>query len=298
MSKLKIITVANQPKYYYSYLIDTVKKNNGELITLGMNEEWQGFKWKFELMLAYLKTIENEIVCFVDGYDVICTRDLTNLKKDFLQIKNKTNCKLVTSSVVLPYMIDRLLISIAFDTCKNQDLNSGCYIGYSNDILEIFTNISKTNSKNSNDDQILLIEYCNLYPNDIYIDIDNKLFLSIQNHNNEIDHLLQVNNNTILYNNSNPYFLHGPGSTSFDNILNNVLGYSNVNIKSKFKKNNSILKRVPHYTKEFILKNYLCLVFFLLILLMILFCYIFLVKNKNYILQKKNLKIKQNYNIN
>lgn len=289
MNKLKIVTVANQSKYYYPYLIDTVKKNNGELITLGMNEEWQGLKWKFELMLAYLKTIENEIVCFVDGYDVICTRDLTNLKKDFLQIKNKTNCKLVTSSVVLPYMIDKIMISMTFDTCKNQDLNSGCYIGYSNDILEIFTKILKTKNITT-DDQILLIEYCNKYPNDIYIDIHNDLFLSIQRHNNEIDHLLQINNNTILYNNSNPYFLHGPGSTSFDNILNNVLGYSNVNIKSEFNKTNSNLNRIPHYIKELILKYYLC---FILVFIIIIFCYIFYLSTKKIKIFKSKTKIKQ-----
>jgi hypothetical protein len=288
---IKIITVANQPKYYYSYLVDTVKKNNGELITLGMNEEWQGLKWKFELMLAYLKTIKyNEIICFVDGYDVICTRDLTNLKKDFLQIKNKTNCKLVTSSVVLPYMIDKIMISMTFDTCKNQDLNSGCYIGYSNDILEIFTKILKTKNITTNNDQILLIEYCNKYPNDIYIDIHNDLFLSIQHHNNEIDHLLQMNNNTILYNNSNPYFLHGPGSTSFDNILNNVLGYSNVNIKSEFNKTNSNLNRIPHYTKEIILKNYF---FFILVFIIIIFCYIFYLSTKKIKIFKSKTKIKQ-----
>lgn len=274
---VKILTVANKPKYYYPYLVDTVKKNNGELITLGTNEEWQGYKWKFEKIVSYLKTVnnDNEIICVVDGYDVICIRDLTNLKKDFLEIKKKTKSKLVVSSVVLPNFIERIRISTVFDTCKNQDLNTGCYIGYSQDILDIFTKILQTKTITT-DDQTLLIAYCNLYPDDIYIDTQNDLFISIQSQNNEIEHLLQNNH-------SNPYFLHGPGSTSLDNVLNNYLGYSNVDIKSEFKKDNTNLKKIPYYTKEIILKNYLFILLFILFALVIIY---FVVKNKNYITRR------------
>ena len=37
--KLHTLTVANKSKYYYPYLVDSIKHNNNNLITLGFNKE-------------------------------------------------------------------------------------------------------------------------------------------------------------------------------------------------------------------------------------------------------------------
>ena len=42
-------------------------------------------------MLNFLDNID--LVCFVDGYDVVCVRDLNELKDEFLKIQKETNCK-------------------------------------------------------------------------------------------------------------------------------------------------------------------------------------------------------------
>ena len=96
MNNLHIVTVATDPKYYFPYLVESCKRNGKELEVLGFGEKWKGFYWKYELMIEYLKSVsENDIVCFIDGYDVICTRDLNELKESFIKIKNEKNCKII-----------------------------------------------------------------------------------------------------------------------------------------------------------------------------------------------------------
>jgi hypothetical protein len=61
-----------------------------------MEKNGKVFVWRFKLMIDYLEKLdENDIVCFVDGYDVICTRNLNELVDEFVKIKNKTNCKII-----------------------------------------------------------------------------------------------------------------------------------------------------------------------------------------------------------
>ena len=77
MNKLHIVTVATDSQYYFPYLVESCKRNGKELEVLGMGEVWQGFNWKYVKMMEYLKTLPtDDIVCFVDGYDVVCCRNL------------------------------------------------------------------------------------------------------------------------------------------------------------------------------------------------------------------------------
>lgn len=49
-------------------------------------------------MIEYLKKMDpNDIVCFIDGYDVICVRDLNEITDVFLQLKKINNCKIVVA---------------------------------------------------------------------------------------------------------------------------------------------------------------------------------------------------------
>ena len=67
MTKIYLSTVATEEKLYMKYLIESIKKNNGELKILGYGEKWQGFNWRNLLMKQYLETLDkNDIVCFMD----------------------------------------------------------------------------------------------------------------------------------------------------------------------------------------------------------------------------------------
>ena len=96
ISKLHIVTFATESKYYFPYLQESCRRNGKELEVLGYGEKWEGFNWRYIKMIEYLKGLpEDDIVCFVDGYDVICTRNLHELIPVFLKIKEKEGCKMV-----------------------------------------------------------------------------------------------------------------------------------------------------------------------------------------------------------
>ena len=81
---IKVITACTDEKFYFPHLKKTCEANGGDFVVLGMGEKWGGYIWKFNKMIDYLKELEkNEIVCFVDGYDVICVRNLEDILTDF-----------------------------------------------------------------------------------------------------------------------------------------------------------------------------------------------------------------------
>ena len=94
--KTHIITVATSSELYFPYLVDSCKKNGIPLTVLGYGEKWTGFCFKFDKMIQYLKKLDpNDVVCFIDGYDVICVRNLNEITDVFLQLKKRTNCKII-----------------------------------------------------------------------------------------------------------------------------------------------------------------------------------------------------------
>lgn len=229
---VKIITVATNSKYYFPYLKESIKRNGGELVVLGYNQEWTGFSLKYSLMINYLKSIDpNEIVCFVDGYDVICSRNLSDLSNNFLKLKKQHNCKIVVGEdkMDMGYInnkISQYFIYIFYGgTCKYRYLNSGTYIGYAKDVLEIVSNVYVLTNSDTSDDQTEMKKYCRMNQNDFYIDIKSELFLTMNKPYREIDHTVKIENGKLYFGSSQPYFIHASAATYLDNILIK-LGYN------------------------------------------------------------------------
>lgn len=264
MTKLHIITVSTDSDYYFKYLVESCKNNGIELTVLGYGEKWQGFTWRFKLMIDYLEKINvNDIVCFIDGYDVICTRNLNELEEEFIKLKNETNSKIIVGydqidKNNISYFISKLYGTIQYSTCKGIPLSAGTYIGYAGDVLDILKNTFRLNPNYSADDQTLLTKYCNL-SNDVHIDIDNKIFFSMVSPYSEID-------NIVLNSNKNPFFIHGPGQTYLDNILKKLnYNIENDNIKKKMQK--KLKDRIIFYFKNNLFTIFIIL--FILILIVV-----------------------------
>jgi len=295
MNNLHIVTVATDPKYYFSYLVESCKRNGKELEILGFGEKWKGFYWKYELMIEYLKSVsENDIVCFIDGYDVICTNNLNKLKDSFIKIKNEKKCKIIVGhdKIKKNDFLFKLFHHIFFGKCNNISINSGTYIGYSKDILYILENII-SNKKNENDDQILLTNYCINNPNDIYIDIDNKLFLTLLYPLTDLDKYVEIKNNKLIYNNNEPFFIHAAGYGILDNILIKLNYNYNDNIKKQYY-SDIYKKRIYHYIKNF-KRNYKMLSFLIIILLLLCIIGLYYLIKYIYKFFIKNKKLKKYY---
>jgi hypothetical protein len=232
MTKLYIVTVATEIKYYMKYLMESVKINGGELIILGLNEKWQGFNWRNKLIFEYISKLDDDnIICFVDGYDVLCVKKLSSLTDEFYNIKKRENCKMIVGYENKLNIYNWLGGIFMFN---GSPLNAGTYISTVKDLKTIISKILENNKLNSLDDQILLIEFNDKYPNDIYIDSKSELFLTL------VDACKQINvndiyvENKIIYNNNNPYFIHCAGNTCMDNLI----------IKMGFSKNSDICKDI------------------------------------------------------
>ena len=298
MNTLKIVTVATQSNYYFPYLKESVERNGGELVVLGSGEEWHGFNWRYQLVIEYLKTTnKTDIVCFVDGYDIICCRNLNKLTTDFLKLKNTHNCKIIvgedkyyTSEILKQIMAYNIFNG---GTCKEKFLNSGTYIGFSEDILDVIINIYTNSISNMDDDQLLMKKYCRLNPHDFYIDVKSELFLTIIKPYSEIDDLVHIENGKLRYKNSEPYFIHGSSNTYLDNILLK-LGYKIDNtirnkLKDDFYKKYSLYFSPNIYNKYVENENYKkYYVLIILILIIIISILIYGYINKKY--YKKILK--------
>lgn len=257
---MHIVTVVTHSENYFPYLVESCKRNGSELVILGYGEKWLGFNWKIKKMIEYLNTLhKNDVVCFVDGYDVICTRNLNELEAEFIALKEKTSCKMIVGYENLFYF--NKLGNLYFGKCKNKSLNAGTYIGYAEDILDIIQKIYNLNPKNDADDQILMTKYCNLN-NDLYIDIDNKLFLTISSSLNDLNKYITYKDNKLTYKGNYPFFIHAPGYGILDTIIEK-LGYSKCNIRYNLYKE-FFKKKILLYFNE-ILPYILLIIFFLYI---------------------------------
>ena len=294
MNNLHIVTIVNESKYYFPYLVESCKRNGKELEVLGMGDKWEkGNMTKFKLMINYLKNLpKNDIVCFIDGFDVICCRDLSELKDEFLTIHKETNCKIIIGYDIKSGFFN-FFSKIVFGKCNNYLINSGLYIGYANDLLEIILNVFNLFKNETVSDQVALTQYCNMSDiNDFYIDSKNEFFCNIMATLEDISKYVNIDqkNNILTYNSNKPFFIHAPGFGYLDTIIRK-LGY-NISIEesNEIRKqifNNVIKKGIP-FILIGIKKNILYIIaFIILIVLIIYIC-------KNYNNNIKKIKYKKN----
>jgi hypothetical protein len=261
---MHIVTVATESKYYFPYLKESCRRHGKNLEVLGWGETWQGFNWRYLKMIEYLKTKQpNDVVCFMDGYDVLCVRNLDEMEEVFKNIQKRTNCKIVVSEDISIQPIFNWFGKLYFGKCQNTKLNAGLYMGYVEDVLMIIQNIYNLNPKNDADDQILMTKYCNMN-NEIYIDKDKELFLSICDSLKEIDSQFTYDNG-VVYKGSRPFFIHAQSYGYLDNIVIK-LGYGECNVKNELF-HNYFEKKLLYYLYVGLFNMYTIIVLVLLLII-------------------------------
>jgi hypothetical protein len=183
---------------------------------LSRTTEWKGLEDKLHGIKEELKTTDpNDIICFIDAYDVIVNCDENKLLRVFEESKSRI---FFGAEIDLdPPVFDRNLFPTS--PLGNQEsnprfLNSGVYIGYSSEIQKML-NTEEYTGKN---DQ----EYCNGYflenriTASIKLDYTNELVLNMFKVN--WSHL-SIQNGNVSYelNGAMPCFIHFNGC-SYQNI--------------------------------------------------------------------------------
>lgn len=237
---LHVATVATESKYYLPYLQKTCAEWGVDLTILGMGEKWEGYIFKFKKIVDFLQSLPaDDIVCFVDGYDVIVTNDLNELVPTFLKITEREQCKIIVAKdYALPFPFSEIM-KLYFGNCDGQYINSGTYIGYVSNLSQILQTAILT-FPNEKDDQKLIVNYCSLYPQDFYVDKDCELFQVFLCPFTE----MKINNSP------RPFFVHAAGCGYLTNILKDM-GYE---VDPEIKKNLRVymIKKCSEHTIVFI----------------------------------------------
>jgi hypothetical protein len=237
------VCIATQSKLYFPYL----KKLIPDLVVLGMGMKWSGFIMKYELLVDYLKTLnDDDIICVIDAYDVLPTKYIVDLEKQFIKFSKKNpNVKMIVGyDKPDNYVIDKLGDYI-FETHNNCRLNAGQYIGYVKNIKKIIENIMNETFK---DDQIEITKYANKHQEQVFIDTERIFFLVKTN-------ILQQ----VLLSNYKSSFIHANSNGLLEDFL---MEHHNIFINSKIRMNNFIInfKDLTHKINmyfNYILNNFL-----------------------------------------
>jgi hypothetical protein len=233
MDKLHIITVATHDDGYYKALLKSAKNNNINLTTLGWGQKWAGFTMKTNLIIEYIKLLnDNDIIVVIDAYDVIILDNEENIKKKFYSYNKPILLSRDGDSInfILAWSQEKI-----FKFCNNEKINAGMYMGYVWAIKKLLDRLCKNKNmpctSSDADDQILLTNVCkNTEFYDKYIAIDTKKLIFYNTYGNSNIHSLYqdfefnesnriVNNKLFLEDTKTfPSFIHGPANTNLNSI--------------------------------------------------------------------------------
>ena len=237
-----VVTAANKSEGYYDILKESCIRNRCELTTLGFGEKWGGYVWKYKKMREYLKTIKpNDIVIFVDGFDVIMTEDIDTVMKKYKKFEKDIVISIAYESDYSKLIAKRLYKLVEYNG-NEYSVNTGLYMGKCETLLKMYDLIDQNHGfKNYNEDQLLMSVFLNnskkFMKKYIALDTDATLFNNAMRVNikdyvfdSSGDKKLNISykNNQILNTFKQPSsFLHGPASARLTPYLEK-LGYTNI----------------------------------------------------------------------
>lgn len=230
---ITVITDINNNNY--RKLDISAKKNNINIIPLisyKSTSYYYGFLMKLLLTNEYIKNLpDNNIVMFIDGYDVIINNNQENIINKYYELTNGEKALFSAEKACWPNSLLSYLYPKTSSIYKY--LNSGTYISKVKILKKLFINIMKKINiiyykiyDYKIDDQgcfsdIFLFEHQNLIQLDYNAEIFNCLYDSI----NDIELKDNIyNKNTKTY----PMVFHGnsPGAKHF--VLNDIYNFLNI----------------------------------------------------------------------
>lgn len=219
---LHIVTVATGDGGYLRWLKQSCARNNCELVILGYGSTWTGFKMKYDLVLEYLETIpEDDLVCFVDGYDVVVSRDIRELQEEYERLSPERKilvCHDRTNKEILMIPPFRRVANRYFMAHKDTPLNSGTYMGPSEKVKEYILETQKIMDEfNTTDDQKAMNIYYSRHEDLLDVDFNHEVFLVSYGDQDVTDE----NGNFSV---GGAFFVHMPGKTEMGTLIRQ-LGY-------------------------------------------------------------------------
>ena len=171
--------VATEEKLYLPYLRQLLLPN--KLHILGEGQPWKNFSTKYRLLQSFLlqEWIDDDrIVCVLDAYDILPTRNVMHLQTQFRDFKRQhPGVKMVVGHDRNPNrLVEEVLSKPYFGTVNDGlRLNGGQFIGLKRDLKVIIDEVLETNP-NFTDDQVELTAYAKQHPSYVWIDTESRFF--------------------------------------------------------------------------------------------------------------------------
>lgn len=191
-SDLTIITFNNtKEKMLLEQRLDA---SNTEYVLLGKEVEKWTNPHKIELLKDYLPFVKTEFVLVLDCCDVVISSDLSNIINDFKTF----NCNVLYNASSVIYPAEKHYSAIEETICDDffNHLNSGCFIGYKDYCLDLYTEAHKfedeiTKEHHYSDQIRLKALYVKRYP-EIKIDSKSKIFQLFHWKNMKSEDFIQI----------------------------------------------------------------------------------------------------------
>lgn len=148
-----ICTVASKRNKGLEKLEYSCKKHSIDLEVIGLDEPYYGNGTKLFRMMDYLQNLDdNEIVMFVDGFDVIICGQKRKILKKFLDM----NVPFLMSAERSCYPLKELADMYPESPTQNKYINTGSFIGYVKNLKEWLLKLQPIDVTTSDQKQVAL----------------------------------------------------------------------------------------------------------------------------------------------
>lgn len=226
---MQVVTVATHSERYFPCLQESCHRHGYTLVVLGWRQRWQGYAWKFKLVMDYLRTLPpRTIVVYVDAFDVIMLQAAAEVQVRFEACKTNVlfSAEMNMPNCIMDYLYRRMF------PFKGPSLNSGLYMGYAVALVEV---LEQMQGPPNSDDQYLLALLTQRMP--VPYDKHNSIFLNIHGTSTwrcatrehfdlrTSQYCRLVNGHIVLPNGARSCIVQGPGNVNMDSIAI-ALGYT------------------------------------------------------------------------
>ncbi len=220
--------MATHEAAYYRALIESCTRHSVKLDVLGWGQPWKGFSWRMELLIEYLGDCDSdEVVCFIDAYDVVLLRPLQDLESQFRSHVAQGGAAIVISSEKRGWY--DFILRICFDTCQGVPINAGTYIGLAGALRDMLAKICDNGACKvpEADDQRLVTQFCAANSRKVAIDTNFDWFLVWGLLDSHVGDEIAISSSGSLTfeKHRQPFILHCPGNKDMTNVLKR-LGYN------------------------------------------------------------------------
>lgn len=179
-------------------------------------------------MRDYLRKLpDDEVVCFVDAYDVILVRPLEELEREFRRFAKRTGATVVVGCEKPQWAFLRWAQHAIFGTCGGKPVNSGTYIGRCKDVHAMIQDMLHLSQALDEDDQVIMTRFCTTHPR-MHVDCDSRFFLTLCSPLQSALHSctdIRIRNGMFMFRDRAPFLVHGNGQTNLNDLII-ALGYN------------------------------------------------------------------------